>query len=202
MRITVVLLTALLCLNAKAETDEALVAAAEKLVAESQADLESKTEAAVKPETLPVVETKAEAKAEAVEVKESEIPVTLNSQKPEKAESNVFWRLIASLGFISVVGGVLLFAARRWSRQKDKGGKQVRIEIVHQLHLGPRKSIALIRVAGEVMLVGITDHNINLMKPIALIDDELEGVMKKDFHGFLEDEFSVEDVRTALSSRI
>lgn len=195
MRITIVFLTALLCLNAKAETDEALVAAAEKLVAEAQTSTDNKTEATVKVEEAPVSEAKAE-------VKESEIPVVMNAQKPEKAESNVIWRLVASLGFIVVVGGVLIFAGRRWSHQKDKGGKQARIEIVHQMHLGPRKSIALIRVAGEVILVGITDHNINMMKTIALIDDELEGLMKKDFHGFLEDEFSVEDVRTALTSRV
>lgn len=195
MRITFVFLMAVFCLNARAESDEAIVAAAEKLVAESA---EAKAETAA---TTDATDAKAELKTSQTEVKESEIPVVMSAPKTAKAESNVIWRFLASAVLIAVVGGVLMYAARRWSRQKDKGGKQARIEVIHQMHLGPRKSLALIRVSGEVMLVGITDHNINMMKSIALIDDELESVVKGDFNGFLDDEFAMEDVHTIMSSR-
>ncbi|NJL24581.1 MAG: flagellar biosynthetic protein FliO [Calothrix sp. SM1_5_4] len=133
---------------------------------------------------------------------ESQIPVVLTPKIAAKTETNTVWRLVASVALVAVVGGALFLASRRWARGKDKGGQKARIEILHQFHLGPRKSLALIRVAGETMLVGITDHNINMLKSIALIDDELEGVFKKDFNGFLEDEFSIEDVRSALGSRV
>lgn len=196
MRITLVLLLAVFCLNAGAESDEAIVAAAEKLVAES-AEAKADTTTAVE-----TAETKPESKATSQnEVKESEIPVVMSTPKTTKTESNVIWRFLASAFLIAVVGGALMYAARRWSRQKDKGGKQARIEVIHQMHLGPRKSLALIRVSGEVMLVGITDHNINMIKSIALIDDELESAVKGDFNGFLDDEFAMEDVRTIMSSR-
>jgi flagellar protein FliO/FliZ len=95
----------------------------------------------------------------------------------------------------------MIYAAKRWSREKDKGGQKARIEILHQFHMGPKKSLALIRVAGEAILVGITDQNINMLKTITLIDDELEDIMGKDFNHFLEDEFSVEDVRKAIGPR-
>src|SRR6185503_18602385 len=101
---------------------------------------------------------------------------------------------------ISAVGGGLIFSARRYGRQKNKGGEKARIEMLHQYQLGPRKSIALIRVAGEAMLVGITDHSINMIKAVTLIDDEMEAAFGKGFNNFLEDEFSIEDARSAITN--
>lgn len=198
MRFTLVFLTAFFCLTAKAESDEALVAAAEKLIAEAQANglttepilSENKSESASEP--VP---------SSAPALKESEIPVVMSAPKAEKSDAGNLWRLLASIAFIATVGGALVFSTRRWSQQKDKGGKQARIEIMHQMHLGPRKSLALVRVAGEVMVVGITDHNINMLKSVTLIDDELANVVNKDFNGFLEDEFSISDVRSVIGSR-
>ncbi|MBX3022584.1 MAG: flagellar biosynthetic protein FliO [Bdellovibrionales bacterium] len=210
MRFTAVILTALLCLNAYAETsDEAIVAAAEKLISENTpADTKNgksekattvATEAAVATATTEAAQS--ETPAITAETKESDIPVFLSGKTGEKSSSNVLWRLAASLGILAAVGGAFYFLSRRFSRQKDKGGSKARIEIMHQLHLGPRKSVALLRVSGEAFLVGVTDQNINMLKPVTLIDDELENVIGKDFNNFLEDEFSVEDVRTALGTR-
>jgi flagellar protein FliO/FliZ len=203
MNFTIVILSALLCLNVaaaprtedKEKSDEALVAAAEQLIAESQAE-EPKAEE-------PKAEEAAAAPAEVAapkELKESEIPVVMSAKKAEADKGHSIWRMVASLAIVAVTAGVGLFVSKRWARKKDKGGQKARIEMMHQLHLGPRKSIGLIRVAGETMLVGITDQNINMIKAVTLIDDELEHVMGKDFNGFLEDEFSIEDVRSALSS--
>lgn len=188
MRFTVVILTAFFCLNAKAATsepadstsDEALIMAAEKLIQEG-GRIESK-----------------EANASAAEQKESEIPVQLSAPPKAKESSDVVWRLVASFAVLAFAGGILYYATRRWTKPKEKAAKGARIEMVHQYHMGPRKSIALIRVAGETILLGVTDHNVSMIKPVTLIDDELEGLMKKDFNNFLEDDFSIEDVRTAL----
>ncbi len=193
MRFTVVILSAFLCLNAFAQTgktetsDEDIVAAAEKLVSESQ-------------------DESAAAKIEAVALeakKESEIPVFTKSEKVAKSESSLLWRLLGSIAFIATIGGGLIFAGKRWKRVGNKGGEKARIEVLHQYHLGPKKSVALIRVAGEAILIGCTDQSVNLIKSIALIDDELDGGLGgKDFNGFLEDEFSMEDMRSALQPRV
>ena len=175
-------------------TDEALVKAAEDLIQQEEV-----TEASNSSETK-AVEAKAET-ATSKEIKESEIPVVLENKKPEKSSSNFLWRLTASLALISVVGGALIYGTRRWTRLPNTGGQKARIEMLHQYQLGHRRSLALVRVAGEVALIGITDQNINMIKPVTLIDDEIEGLMGKDFNNFLEDEFSVEDVRSALSPR-
>lgn len=222
MKFTVVILLALLCLNVNAadltrETDEALEAAANQLIAEGGrietkvAEVRTSTVAsgaATGVDTIAAGGTVTEktvsadtATAATEEKKESEIPLTVEIKKTEKSESNVAWRMIASLGVVLVVAGTAAVVGKKYRRHKDKGGQKARIEMMHQLHLGPKKSIGLIRVAGEAILIGITDNNINMLKSVALIDDELENIAGKNFNNFLEEDFSIEDVRNALSSR-
>lgn len=203
MRFTLVILTALLCLNVYAETavdekdsDEAIMAAAEKLVSEGKT-LKTEDVAATEAAAVPAAATAAPTTAGTTKP-ESEIPVFTKSEKLTKSEGSLMWRMIGSLALVAVVGGAMLYATRRWSTKRNKGGEKARIEMLHQYHMGPRKTLALIRVAGEVMLIGCTDHNINMLKPVTLIDDELEGIMKQDFNGFLEDDFQIENVRAAL----
>lgn len=225
MRFTTVILSALFCLNAYAagahedtNTDEDIVAAAEKLVTEGKnAKVEGKATATATATDATAASTKA---ADAVTDaslataataltdgaaqdtrKESEIPLFTKSDKVAKSESSLIWRLVGSIAFIGVVGGALIFASRRWKREKNKGGEKARIEVLHQFHMGPKRSVALIRVAGEALLIGCTDHSVNMLKSVTLIDEELEGAMGKDFNGFLDDEFSIEDVRSALQPR-
>jgi flagellar protein FliO/FliZ len=225
MKFTFVILAAALCLNAHAESsidqrsDDALIAAAEQLIAEGEQNAGKKTEQKAEAKADAKADAKAEDKADAKTEastseaiasmtghgsdetdtrKESEIPVVLTSTKESKANGNIIWRLVASLGVLVLVAGGLVVAGKRWTRQKDKGGNKARIEIMHQLHLGPKRSVALIRVSGETMLIGITDHNVSMIKAVTLIDDELENAVTQDFNGFLEDEFSIEDVRNAL----
>jgi flagellar protein FliO/FliZ len=208
MKFTLVILTALLCLNATAadvskESDEAIEAAANQLIAEGGKIEKSAASAAVTDtENVTATSTVADAGAAAVAVAESEIPLVTEVKTAEKTESNLVWRMIASLGIVLVVAGCAAYAGKKYRRLKDKGGQRARIEIMHQLHLGPKKSVGLIRVAGEAILIGITDHNINMLKSVALIDDELENIAGKNFNNFLEEDFSIEDVRNALGPRV
>lgn len=217
MRFTAVILSALLCLTAHAETaskaldqdsDEAIVAAAEKLVGEGRPlkTEEVKSEPAVEGNggmVTPVSATAETAKLTDTFAgkKESEIPVFTKSEKVEKAQESLLWRLFASLGLLAVVAGAMIFATKRYTRKTNTGGEKVRIEVLHRYQLSPKNSLALIRVAGEAILIGCTDQSVNMLKTVTLIDDELEGLLGKDFNDFLEDDFKIEDVRTALDSR-
>lgn len=215
MRFTAVILSALLCLTAHAETasksldqdsDEAIVAAAEKLVGEGKPLKTEDVKAEPVNEASGVSATAAAADAAkptdgTAGKKESEIPVFIKSEKVEKAQDSLLWRLFASLGLLVVVAGAMVFATKRYTRRKNTGGEKVRIEVLHRYQLSPKNSLALIRVAGEAILIGCTDQSVNMLKTVTLIDDELEGLLGKDFNGFLEDDFKIEDVRTALDSR-
>jgi flagellar protein FliO/FliZ len=210
--------------NLDKASDEAIMAAAEQLVSEGKslkteevtsepAEEKAANAAAAAAASAPTGPSPTEALANADAAaakpaapapeaqKESEIPIFAKSDKVVKSESNLIWRLVASMGVLLMVAGGLIYTSRRYSRGKNKGGEKVRIEVLHQYHMGPRKSLALVRVAGEAVLIGCTDQSINMIKSVTLIDDELEGILGKDFNEFLEDDFKIEDMRSAIQSR-
>jgi len=185
-------------LKAKATgvSEEQLDETAAKMMAEdtpAKAAAEAKTAAT----TTTTITAKTEASTKALA--EDQIPV-LKSEKTNKQTGGSNWfRLIGSAVFVLLVTGVMIVVVKKSSKQKNVAGKKAKIEMIHQHFLGPKKSVALIQVAGEAILIGVTDHNINMIKPVALIDDELEG-QPQDFNGFLEDDFTVEQL-TAQKSR-
>jgi flagellar protein FliO/FliZ len=133
---------------------------------------------------------------------EDQIPLKNATVKVAKSESNLLWRLILSMGILSVIAGGLVFFTKRYRRFASGGAaSKTRIELLSQLALNQKGSVALIRVSGETLLVGVTEQNINMLKPVTLIDDELENTVLNNFNNFLEDDFKVEDVRTALGER-
>jgi flagellar biogenesis protein FliO len=210
MRFTLLILGAIFCLNAGADiamsskSDELLVAEAEKLVREEGLAANA-TPATIgsSPVALTTVADAAStaAAADTKDLKESEIPVFIEAKKTVKSESNLVWRLVGSLAFIGAIAIGMVFAGKRWTAKKNTGGEKSRIEVLHQVHFGPKKTLCLVRVAGEVILLGMTEQSVSMLKSVVLIDDELENTMNADFNKFLNDEFAVEDIRSAISSR-
>ena len=214
MRFTALFLAVLFCLTAHADiatersSDEILIAEAEKLVRD-----ESATAGATTTATSVAATANTEATAAATEISpaaaaiaeksksESEIPVFADVKKAAKSEGSFVWRLVASVGFMGVVAIAMVFAGKKCTAKKNVGGQKTRIEVLHQIHFGPKKTLGLIRVAGEVILLGMTDQTITMLKSVVLIDEELENTMNTDFNKFLNDDFAVEDIRSAISSR-
>ena len=164
----------------QAVNDESIERAAEKLIEEG-AKLEE-------------VSTKAPKS-------EEETPVVFSEAAQAKSGTSIVWRLLASVIILAVAGAGLTFASKRWLRRPNVGGQQTRIEMMHQFHLGPRKSLALIRVAGETLLLGVTDHNVNMLKTVTLIDDDMAAALNQDFNTFLDDEFSIAEVNAVVGRR-
>jgi flagellar protein FliO/FliZ len=93
-----------------------------------------------------------------------------------------------------------------------------------QHYLGPKKSLAIIRVAGESILIGVTDTNINMIKSLALLDDEVpEEIHSNNFADLFggvpstsakatadsesadadpEEEFSIRGVKDVVSKKL
>lgn len=177
-------------INPEKASEQALEAAADRLAAQVADTSDEATTPVAKAVSAPAKTVKS--------LPESEIPVLQSKAAKEHSVSSIWYRFIGSLAFISIIGGTLIFVVKRWSKVKNVGGKTSKIDLVHQFHLGPKKSLALVRVAGEHILVGVTEQNINMIKSIAFIDDEVEGDLPQDFNNFLEDEFTVEPARTAI----
>jgi flagellar biogenesis protein FliO len=132
-------------------------------------------------------------------IPEDQIPVLKNIKSSQSSPAGNWYRLIGSAIFVLAVTGGLIVVVKKSAKAKNVGGKKAKIEVLHQHFLGPKKSVALIQVAGEAILIGVTDHTINMIKPVALIDDEVPAETQ-DFNGFLEDDFTVEQL-TAQKSR-
>ncbi len=102
---------------------------------------------------------------------ESEIPLQLQVPQKRDDSQNSQARLIFSFGLMAFILGVGFYLAKKHGRRGNT--KQTQIKLLTQYHLGPKKSLAIVRVAGESILIGITDHQVNLIKSLALLDDEV-----------------------------
>lgn len=93
--------------------------------------------------------------------------------------------------FISVTG-IVLFAlgflamVQKWGRREGYKNISNQIKVLTQKSLGPKKQLVLIRIAGETILLGVTDHNINNIKTLSLMDDELPDFVEPKFSGQLK----------------
>lgn len=148
-----------------AEPQESVVVAAADPVAEAAAEVAA--EPAAEPE-VPVP-----SKGEIAKLPEKEIPVFTGAKQERRAEGGNLARLMITLGILTAVVGGAYFALRRWANRKGGDTKSPKIKILTQHSLGPKKSLAIINVAGESILIGITDHNISMLKTLSLIDDEV-----------------------------
>lgn len=161
-----------LAVSAK-ESSSAKTAASAKATAEV-----TTTEVAVPAElTTPIVvggATATENKDAVIEnKKESEIPLNLNSPKKASEEGSPIFRIILIISMMGVLGTGAYIYLRKYSKTNFAAGKNNEIKVLTQHYLGPKKSLAIIRVAGESILIGVTDQNINMIKSLALLDDEV-----------------------------
>ena len=112
---------------------------------------------------------------------------------------------------LAVILGIGIFV-KRWLIQRKVLTPNSQIRIITQHYLGPRKSLAIVHVAGESLLIGITDHDIRLVKQLSLIDDEVPANLPKRFDEELTftentqpeqgETFSMRSLKEVVSSRL
>lgn len=113
---------------------------------------------------------------------EDKIPVLASVKETQKAEGSQWARVMITLGVLVAVLGAVSFALKRWMRKSNSPGQGTKIRVLTQHHLGPKKSLAIIQVAGESILIGITDHNISMLKSLALLEEEIPQSVPRDFN--------------------
>lgn len=126
---------------------------------------------------------------------EDQIPVlnSLDTNKKLKKDSPLA-RIALSLGVIvGMILGVYLFL-KKWSKVQGSRNKNTQIKVLTQHFLGPKKSLAIIRVAGESILIGITDHSITNIKSLSLMDEEIPTETSQSFGKSLAEAEQVQDV--------
>ncbi|KYG68432.1 polar flagellar assembly protein FliO [Bdellovibrio bacteriovorus] len=112
--------------------------------------------------------------------KESEIPLNLDKNKKAASEGGGFFRILFTLSILGLVGTGAFIFLRKYSVPKAKK-HQTQIKVLQQHFLGPKKSLAIVRVAGESILIGVTDHNISMIKSLSLLDEEVPEETPQSF---------------------
>lgn len=151
---------------------------------EASATLPGETIEPPAPQAVPVA---ALPKVEINKLPENQIPVLANTKDVKKAEGGTLYRLMATLGVLAALLGAATFGLKRWMKTSGKNKENTRIKMLTQHHLGPKKSLAIIQVAGESLLIGITDQNISMLKTLSLLDDEIPEAVPTNFNNAMAD---------------
>jgi flagellar protein FliO/FliZ len=115
-----------------------------------------------------------------LKTKETEIPVRLDSDRKADGSGSALFKVLMSLSVIGILGCAAFFWIRKYAKPGNKS-QATQIKVLTQHYLGPKKSLAIIRVAGESILVGVTDHNISLIKELSLLDEDIPEATPKTF---------------------
>jgi len=118
--------------------------------------------------------------------REAEIPLNLQTSKKSEGASGGFLRIVFSLAILAILGVGAFIFLRKYSIPRVSK-HQTQIKILQQHYLGPKKSLAIVRVAGESILIGVTDHNISLIKSLSLLDDEVPEESPTRFNSVMND---------------
>lgn len=127
--------------------------------------------------------------AESPQIKsESDIPVFKNKDEKAPAAKSTSSQVLMSIIVVLSLVGASIVLIKKYAYKNRPSKNQPKIKVLTQHHLGPKKSLAIIHVAGESILIGITDHNVNLIKSLALIDDEVPNDLQQNFEENIKDE--------------
>tara|TARA_B100000749_G_scaffold280894_1_gene280476 strand:- start:27893 stop:29125 length:1233 start_codon:yes stop_codon:yes gene_type:complete len=143
-------------------------------------------------EDMPIAE-KDEKKALVLEAEE-DIPLFSDSEKAKVAEAGDTWtRLLMSFAFIAVFATGLTLFSKWWSKKKTKTLDNNKIRVLNRHHIGPKRELMIVQIAGESLLLGVTDQNINMIKSLSLFDEEIPEISNQKFSEALSGKMDPEE---------
>jgi flagellar protein FliO/FliZ len=167
-------------------------------------------------EEVTAVHAPVAAPADKVKLAEDQIPLSIEVDKKIVDTGSTTSKALASGMIIIVLLATTYYFVRRYKTSNTINKSNMQIKVLTQHYLGPKKSLAIIHVAGESILVGITDSNISMIKSLSLIDDEIPTDIPKTFTATmnqkasetkpmvneLDEEFSFAGVTDTVSKKI
>lgn len=136
-------------------------------------------------------ETKALSQAEIKNMKESEIPLIGAGKQQKKSESSPWFRLITTIGVLGILFVAARYGLKKYTRRSNNTSKNqgTKIRVVTNHHIGPKRSLMIVNVAGESLLLGVTDQNISILKNLSLLEEELPADVPSTFAGAINETF-------------
>lgn len=148
---------------------------------------------------------------------EEQIPLSIMAdKKPAEAGSTASKAMVSGVIIVALLA-VSYYYVRKYKTSNVINKSNMQIKVLTQHYLGPKKSLAIIHVAGESMLIGVTDTTISMIKSLSLIDDEVPADLPKNFaesmtksasknsildKNELDEEFSFAGVTDVVSKKI
>ena len=148
--------------------------------------VDSKEKDLVTSESSPSGETKTVISKKAPLMTEKEIPLFDKKEIKNNGSSGAGKILIMVMSVLAL-GGALIWWLKNKSKMVNGPESLMKIKVLTQFHLGPKKSLAVVRVAGESLLLGISESQINLIKTLSLLDEDLPEVSTVSFGDALKD---------------
>lgn len=78
--------------------------------------------------------------------------------------------MLASLAFVLGLIFVAQYIFRRFSGKAVVGLGTGYIRVIENRYLGPRRSLMLVEVGGEYLLLGVTNDRVSLLKQIDMVE--------------------------------
>lgn len=123
----------------------------------------------------------APAAVDTAKLAENEIPLAIGEgKKMAEAGSSTSKALLSGM-IIVVLLAASYYYVRRYKTSNTINQSNMQIKVLTQHYLGPKKSLAIVRVAGESILIGVTDTNISMIKALSLLDDEIPSELPNSF---------------------
>lgn len=153
---------------------------------------------------------------ETIKLAEDQIPLAITSEKKTAEVNNPITKALGSGAIVMILLAASYYYVRKYKTSNTINKSNMQIKVLTQHYLGPKKSLAIVHVAGESMLIGITDTNISMIKSLSLIDDEVPADIPKTFSESmkktagtsektvdeLDEEFSFAGVTDTVSKKI
>lgn len=149
-------------------------AAAESATSEDQPVVNTTTSTITSATTTPAVSA-------STATAEEQIPLNIEVVKKSAEAPPASTRVLLTGLIISALLGAAYYFVRKYKTSNTINKSNMQIKVLSQHYLGPKKSLAIITVAGESILIGITDSNISMIKSLSLIDDEIPTTTPKTF---------------------
>ena len=127
-------------------------------------------------------------KAETNKLPEDQIPVLSAAKTDKKSEGSPIFRIMMTLGVLAIALGAAAYGMKKMAaRGGGKKSQNTRIKVLTSHHLGPKKNLMIVQVAGETILLGVTDNNITMLKTLSLLDDEIPEAGPQRFDHSMDD---------------
>ncbi|SIN88691.1 flagellar protein FliO/FliZ [Halodesulfovibrio marinisediminis DSM 17456] len=111
----------------------------------------------------------------------------VNGTSPAVPEVVGWGSYIQSIGILLLLLGALyglLWFVKKVGMNKGfrgKKGDQITLNVEERFHLGPKKQLVVVRFLNKRLLLGVTDHQINLLSETEAEDDTSDSSDSKEF---------------------